>query len=53
MMYPAIISGALQMNKIVRLSIRQLMNGIRTVKKAPTMYGGTVWSCWETTVCFG
>jgi hypothetical protein len=36
------MSGAEAMNNIVRLSMRQLMNGISTVKNAPTMYGGTV-----------
>ena len=42
MMYPIIISGAPRMKKIMRLSNLQLRNGRRSVKKAPTMYGGTV-----------
>jgi hypothetical protein len=49
MMYPIIMSGAPRMKKIVRLSYLQLRKGRRTVKKAPTTYGGTVWSCCETT----
>jgi hypothetical protein len=42
MIYPIIMSGAPRIKKIVRLSYLQLRNGRRTVKKAPTMYGGTV-----------
>lgn len=52
-MYPAIIKGADTIKKICLRSKRQLKNGNRTVKNAPTIYGGTVRTCWKMVVLRG
>ncbi len=52
-MYPIIMNGAEIIMNSNRLSKIVDSSGNKTVKKAPTTYGGTVCSCSETTAASG